>query len=196
MKKRLLTRGEWALWAHVAGQAKPLPGRKMPVIEAEPQTTSTSDNTPGPMPQPLPMANQTQLSKPALPKPLPLAAIERRMLQRVSRGQKPVDGVIDLHGMRQSEAHFALLNFIHRMHANGASLVLVITGKGAADPAPFVEHERGVLRRMVPHWLSDLALRRQIIGFEEAGRRHGGGGALYVRIRRAKGNERLFQPDY
>jgi DNA-nicking Smr family endonuclease len=179
MKKRLLTRGEWELWAHVAGQAKPLPGRRLPVVEkpAEPAPVSEVKSARLPLTP----------AKPAVQHQLPLAPIERRMLQRVSRGQKPVDGVIDLHGMRQSEAHYALLNFIHRMHADGAALVLVITGKGAAEPEPFAEFERGVLRRLVPHWLSDLAVRRQIIGFEEAGRRHGGGGALYVRIRRAKG---------
>jgi DNA-nicking Smr family endonuclease len=39
---------------------------------------------------------------------------------------------------------------------------------------------------MVPHWLADPGLRRCVIGYEEAARRHGGGGALYVRIRRAR----------
>ncbi|HRJ69816.1 MAG TPA: Smr/MutS family protein, partial [Beijerinckiaceae bacterium] len=76
--------------------------------------------------------------------------------------------------------HGALVAFIHRAQASGASLVVIVTGKGA----PGLDSERGVLRRLVPHWLADPALRRCIVGFEPAGRGHGGDGALYVRIRR------------
>ncbi|MEQ4597219.1 MAG: Smr/MutS family protein, partial [Methylobacteriaceae bacterium] len=43
---------------------------------------------------------------------------------------------------------------------------------------------RGVLRRSVPHWLRGPELRGLVLGFEEAARHHGGGGALYVRLRR------------
>jgi DNA-nicking Smr family endonuclease len=41
-----------------------------------------------------------------------------------------------------------------------------------------------VLRRMVPEWLARPDLRDLVVGFEEAGRRHGAAGALYVRLRR------------
>ncbi|MFL5135469.1 MAG: Smr/MutS family protein, partial [Microvirga sp.] len=47
--------------------------------------------------------------------------------------------------------------------------------------------ERGVLRRMVPHWLRLPDLRSLVIGFEEASPQHGGSGALYVRLRRRRG---------
>jgi DNA-nicking Smr family endonuclease len=104
------------------------------------------------------------------------------MRQRVARGRMPIDGIIDLHGMRQDEAHRALLNFIHRKHHDGAAVVIVVTGKGDPDP----ERGRGVLRRMVPHWLADPGLRRCVLGYEEAAQQHGGGGALYVRIRRPR----------
>jgi DNA-nicking Smr family endonuclease len=109
-------------------------------------------------------------------------------VQRVSRGQRPIDGAIDLHGKRQPEAHRALLDFIGRMHRQHATLVLIVTGKGSIDPDPFGENERGVLRRLVPIWLSELQLRRQVIGFEEAPRQHGGSGALYVRLRKPRGD--------
>jgi DNA-nicking Smr family endonuclease len=76
--------------------------------------------------------------------------------------------------------------FLRRSQAEGAKLVLVITGKGAAASAhgPGLSDERGVLRRMVPHWLRMADLRGVVMGFEEASLRHGGGGALYVRLRR------------
>ena len=45
---------------------------------------------------------------------------------------------------------------------------------------------RGVLRQQVPHWLSLPDLRELIVGYEAAAIRHGGDGALYVRLRRAR----------
>ncbi len=47
--------------------------------------------------------------------------------------------------------------------------------------------ERGILRRLVPHWLGLPDLRSLVIGFEEASAHHGGSGALYVRLRRRRG---------
>jgi DNA-nicking Smr family endonuclease len=43
------------------------------------------------------------------------------------------------------------------------------------------------LRRLAPHWLREPDLRSIVLGFEEAGRAHGGSGALYVRLRRTPG---------
>lgn len=74
--------------------------------------------------------------------------------------------------------------------ASGHALVLVITGKG--DPerlmssGPAFGEGRGVLKRAVPLWLAEPDLRAVVVGFESAGRRHGGEGALYVRIRRRR----------
>ncbi|MGL4637453.1 MAG: Smr/MutS family protein [Beijerinckiaceae bacterium] len=167
---------ELALWVHVASQVRPLPGRKVPVMPK--QLAERASET----------ASVTAIasSQPITPAPnrlLPMAPIERRLRQRVTRGQAPIDGVLDLHGMRQDEAHRALLQFVQRKHHEGAALVMIITGKGSSS---YSDSERGVLKRLVPHWLSDPGLRRCIIGFEDAAQRHGGTGALYVRIRRAR----------
>ncbi len=93
--------------------------------------------------------------------------------------------MIDLHGMRQDEAHHALRAFLRREQARGCKLALVVTGKGAAGDAVFGE-ERGVLKRSVPHWLRLPDLRPLVVGFEEAQPRHGGSGALYIRLRRSR----------
>lgn len=116
---------------------------------------------------------------PALP---PLAPLERRVRTSLRRGSRSVDAVIDLHGMRQSEAHVALIGFLHRSRASGHAVVLVVTGKGGGGGDPYAE--RGVLRRSVPHWLRLPELRPLVVGFEEAAHHHGGGGALYIRLRR------------
>jgi len=114
-----------------------------------------------------------------------MAPVERKTLAALRRGRKDVDSVIDLHGMRQEEAHFALISFLHRAQNTGCSIVLVITGKGGAASGGMFE-ERGILRRMVPHWLRLAELRSLVIGFEEASPQHGGSGALYVRLRRRR----------
>lgn len=57
----------------------------------------------------------------------------------------------------------------------------MITGKGASG-----DSERGVLRRQVPHWLGLPEFRAYVVGFDQAHLGHGGEGALYVRVRRAR----------
>jgi DNA-nicking Smr family endonuclease len=115
----------------------------------------------------------------------PLAPLGRRLRQRVARGSTAIDARIDLHGLTQEDAHHALRRFLRGAQADGASLVLVITGKGARGDA-MRGSERGVLKRLVPHWLRLPEFRATVVGFEPAHASHGGEGALYVRIRRAK----------
>jgi len=113
----------------------------------------------------------------------PLAPLGRRERARLSRGGREIDARLDLHGMTQTRAHRALSDFLQRAHIDGLTFVLVITGKGGAAAA---HSGRGVLRRQVPQWLSLPEFRTLVVGFEEAHIGHGGEGALYVRIRRAR----------
>jgi DNA-nicking Smr family endonuclease len=175
-RKPQLSDEELALWAHVAASVKPLPGRKPLVPKPAPAPAAEV--------RPVGVFASLDAAPPPRPALQPLAQMERRMRQRVSRGRAPIDGVIDLHGMRQDEAHRALVAFIRRKQHEGAAVVIIVTGKGDPDP----DKGRGVLKRMVPHWLADPGLRNAVIGYEEAGLRHGGGGALYVRIRRQREN--------
>ena len=180
-RTRQLSPEEKRLWSHVARHVKPMQGKTLP---PEPE--------PGEAPVPKPAVISSSPVLPPLPAPAkpampPLAPVERRTLQALRRGRKDVDSVIDLHGMRQEEAHFALLSFLHRAQSSGYGLVLVITGKGGAAVNNGLFEERGVLRRMVPHWLRLPDLRHLVIGFDEASPQHGGSGAIYVRLRRRRG---------
>jgi len=118
------------------------------------------------------------------PAPPPLISIERRLKQRLARGSQNIDARIDLHGRTQDQAHAALLRFVQKCQANGAKLVLVITGKGGT--ADVLYSERGVLKRQVPLWLRLPEFRSYVLAVEEAHSGHGGAGALYVRLRRAR----------
>jgi DNA-nicking Smr family endonuclease len=180
-RTRQLSPEEKRLWSHVARHVKPMQGKALP---PEPEPEEKPAAAPAPVVTRLPPAlPPLPPSKPALP---PMAPVERKTLQALRRGRKDVDSVIDLHGMRQEEAHFALLSFLHRAQGSGHALVLVITGKGGAAVSNGLFEERGVLRRMVPHWLRLPDLRHLVIGFEEASPQHGGSGALYVRLRRRR----------
>jgi len=128
-------------------------------------------------------ASPVKIPQPARPPTPPLAPIGRRERTRLSRGKQEIDARIDLHGMTQTRAHRALLAFLHRAHHEGFTFVLVITGKGKVGGA---DSERGVLRRQVPQWLALPEFRALVVGFEEAHIGHGGEGALYVRVRRAR----------
>src|SRR6266478_5428078 len=106
-----------------------------------------------------------------------------RRAPRLARGNAAIDARIDLHGMTQAEAHGALRKLLHRSQASGAKFVLVVTGKGAPNAS---RSDRGVLRRQVPMWLALPEFRRYVLGFDVADTGHGGEGALYVRLRKAK----------
>lgn len=94
---------------------------------------------------------------------------------------------LDLHGRRVADAHGAVFDFLQRAHRVGATLVLIVTGKGgrSGQSDPWAQAgEVGVLRRQAPLWLADPRLRHIVAGFGEASTPHGGSGALYVRLRR------------
>jgi len=120
-----------------------------------------------------------------------LANFEHRRARRLSSGRLPIDAKLDLHGLRQDEAHGALLAFLRRAQSEHLRHVKIVTGKGvAADDAQvrpyslFDENRRGVLREQVPRWLAEPAFRVLVVSFTVAGRGHGGSGALYIQIRK------------
>ena len=175
---RRLSDEEIALWTEVARSVKRRRGAVLP--------TPSKPVAAEPPPAPPPMRAEAPASRPAKPSAPPLAPIDRRLKRKLARGRGEIDGAIDLHGLTQAEAHQALRGFLRHSQARGARLVIVVTGKGGPlDEQADWPQERGVLRRLTPHWLREPDLRAIVLGFEEAGRAHGGSGALYVRLRRA-----------
>lgn len=179
-RKRALSREESELWEAVAKQAKPLRKRSRPA-KVSPEILDASPVAANPAP-PKPVSITRRIPS-APPAPPPLAPLGRRERSKLSRGRKDIDARLDLHGMTQTKAHRMLLSFLHRAQTDGMSVVLVITGKGRTVGP---ESERGVLRRQVPQWLGLPEFRSLVIGFDEAHIGHGGEGALYVRVRRAR----------
>jgi DNA-nicking Smr family endonuclease len=120
---------------------------------------------------------------PRTQKPLQLGAVadmDKRTAQRFKRGDLHIDGRLDLHGMTLDQAHNALLSFVRSAHARGARCVVVVTGKGDPDKGG------GRIRREAPLWLNQSTLRPLVLAVTEARTHHGGGGALYVLLKRKR----------
>jgi DNA-nicking Smr family endonuclease len=152
----------------------PWPPDQRPVAPSPAEIGGTKDPRPAPAMQ---------------KRPPPLVPLDRSLRRDIARGKQTIDGVLDLHGLRQSEAHDRLRRFLSRAQADGASVVIVVTGKGSRSQEDVTGlGERGVLRRMVPIWLRLPDMRALVISFEEAAPHQGGGGALYVHLRRRRGD--------
>jgi len=176
-----LSHEDRVLWTHVTKAIKPLRARAPAVPDedggaAEPKGMPKHHSKPVALPKTASHHTAPALPKSAVP---PLTPLGLRMKQRVARGKEAIDARLDLHGLTQSEAHSEMLRFLRRANARDARLVLIITGKGRGG-------EPGVLRRQVPQWLALPEFRALVVGFEDAHIKHGGEGALYVRVRRAR----------
>jgi DNA-nicking Smr family endonuclease len=179
---RALSAEERDLWDNVARQVKPL-RKRVRLAKPVTVTTETAPALLPPMSRKLvdtPPVKVVKHPDPPLP---PLTTLGRRERSQLSRGRKEIDARLDLHGMTQERAHRSLAAFLQRASYDGLSFVLIITGKGRTGTA---ESERGILRRQVPIWLGLPEFRALVVGFEEAHIGHGGAGALYVRVRRAR----------
>jgi DNA-nicking Smr family endonuclease len=146
-----------------------------------------SERTPHKKPRPQP---KTSAVKPAAKKAQSTpTGVDGRTGKRLRRGEIAPDSKLDLHGLTESAAHRALWSFLQSAHKRGDRLVLVVTGKGAraaGGPFDLEQRSRGVLKTMVPRWLSEPQFSRLIAEMRGAHRRHGGDGALYVYLRKAK----------
>jgi DNA-nicking Smr family endonuclease len=174
-----------ALWEKVVEKAAPLKGRAKASGKPAPQTSKAKPAairpqaprrpTPGPVPKPS-----------HVPRAQPL---DRQTSRQLHKERLEVEARLDLHGLRQRDAHAQLRRFLKTAQTRGLRHVLVITGKGADQAAAksfYEEDERGVLRNAVPHWLAEPEFASLVVSFSPAPRRLGGGGALYVRLRRAR----------
>lgn len=183
---------DWHLWNAVGSTVDPLLRRKSTdpkaLLEAlekaaeEPDAGKPRDTSPRFARPPLPSAQLIAASKiPASEK-----SIEPNLKRRLARGHEPIDATLDLHGMTQEQARAALERFIPARVARGDRTVLVITGKGIKKTGYLQLEQKGVLRSMVPVWLNAKDLAPMVAGIDPAHQSHGGGGALYVRLKRKR----------
>ena len=198
-RRRRLRPDEVDLWQQVARSAQPLSNNQAPrdpMMSLDKPEAATSGATKPPAPlSPFAMgeAARSTMQTHAFPRNtadrLQSAPVQMdaKAFKKMQRGALNPEARVDLHGMTQDRAHGALTHFILSAQSRGLRLVLVITGKGAIedpyDPAP---RRRGVLKTQVPQWLRLPPLASAVLQVSEAHRKHGGAGAYYVYLRRAR----------
>jgi DNA-nicking Smr family endonuclease len=188
-KSRELSAEELALWDYVTRNVKRSHGRSRTPLPTPPSPV-----------KPKAAARQTvsQSPPPELPPPQPRSlvlgandGIDHRTAKRFARGEMTIDARLDLHGLNLAQAESAVTSFIRRAAAADYRCVLVVTGKGRRShdtPSDAFEMDapRGRIRTEAPHWLNRPSLRPLILAVREAHYRHGGGGALYVMLKRRR----------
>jgi DNA-nicking Smr family endonuclease len=108
--------------------------------------------------------------------------VDRRLAQRLHRGDYAVQAHIDLHGHTVEEAKVVVEHFVTAAYAAGQRCILLIHGRGRNS-----KDNRPVLKEQVRIWLSHGRLSRLILAFATAPITNGGAGAVYVLLRRVPG---------
>ncbi|MDP3861287.1 MAG: Smr/MutS family protein [Phaeovulum sp.] len=199
-RPRKLSPEERELWAQVAASAVALHAPHPAAGEAsQPKASATRAHQPPRLPradlaefrigQAVTRAGFGHDPAPGIAERLAQAPLSMDMKahRKMSRGRLSPEARIDLHGMTLAGAHPELIRFILRAQDSGLRLVLVITGKGrlGADDGP-IPMRHGILRHQVPHWLHQVPLSASVLQVAQAHLRHGGTGAYYVYLRRAR----------
>lgn len=189
---RKLTNEEAALWARVARTVAPLEG-KVPLAPARKDRDGA-----GPEEQPPPAAPPRKRAKPAgllprqaadaAPRPEQPRTLDRLGLdagwdRRLSRGLVAPDFTLDLHGATLDAAHARLEHGLALALAQGARLVLLITGRERPSDD---RRSRGAIRRKFMDWLAAGPHASRIAAIRPAHQRHGGAGAVYIVLKRAR----------
>ncbi len=101
--------------------------------------------------------------------------------RRLKGGTVEPDRILDLHGHNLDQAWDAIDRALETAITRGERVLLLITGHARAGDPPV---ERGRIRAAVNDWLTVSRHAARIAAVRQAHRRHGGGGSLYLIIRR------------
>jgi DNA-nicking Smr family endonuclease len=101
--------------------------------------------------------------------------------KKLRGGDVDPDRTIDLHGMNLATAWTAIDRGLEQALARGDRILLLITGHHRPGDPPV---QRGRIRAAVNDWLAASRHARDIAAVRGAHRRHGGGGSLYLILRR------------
>ena len=173
---RRLSADEERLWARVVESVRPLrPGAPPAPVAAAP---------PAPAEAPAP---RRQAATPPPPPPArrtgPGETLDGSWDRRLARGAVAPDLTVDLHGHNLATAYDLLDRRLEDAIRSEARLLLLVTGKPPGAERPV---KRGAIRAAVGDWLAASRHAGNIAAVRGAHPRHGGAGALYIVLRRAR----------
>ncbi|WNO55077.1 Smr/MutS family protein [Stakelama saccharophila] len=176
MAGRRLSDAERALWQRVTSGVRPLePGR--PATPTAPAKARARDVAapvaPSPRIAPAPVATR------AVP------GLDGGWDRRIGKGRIEPDRTIDLHGHSLASAHAMLDRGLAEAIHLGERVILLVTGRAPRGEG-MRPHVRGSIRASVEDWIAVSPHAARIAAIRPAHPRHGGAGALYVILRRAR----------
>jgi DNA-nicking Smr family endonuclease len=172
---RKLSPEEAALWAKVTATIRPLS-----------REASDAPDLPS-----APVPGRAKGRVPELRPPMPLArakvphhsaTLDGGWDRRLRSGNIEPDRTLDLHGHSLDRAWEAIDRGLERAIASGDRVLLLITGHERKGEPPL---ERGRIRAAVHDWLAVSRHAPRIAAVRGAHRRHGGGGSLYIILRKS-----------
>jgi len=103
---------------------------------------------------------------------------QKSVLKKLRTGKLVVDSTQDLHGLTIEEARLQLADFLEECRQFGYRHVIIVHGKG------FRSESKPVIKPMVNYWLRQAD---EVLAFCSAQPKDGGTGAVYVLLRKARG---------
>jgi DNA-nicking Smr family endonuclease len=172
---RALNPDEAELWARVTATIRPLSREPLKAERAPVRPTPSKAAVPArtPAPPPKPPAPP--------PKPRPGTTLDGTWDRKLRSGSIQPDRIVDLHGLNLDRAWNAIDTALERAESAGERVILLITGHHRPGEPPI---QRGRIRAAVHDWLAVSRHAGRIAAVRGAHPRHGGGGSLYIILRR------------
>jgi DNA-nicking Smr family endonuclease len=170
---RSLTPDEAALWARVAATIRPL--SRQPLEPSEPVEQAAQAQA-----APKRVHAKAPAQAPGAPPRLG-TTLDGSWDKKLKTGGVEPDRVLDLHGMNLDSAWSAIDSALERAIDAGDRVLVLITGHARPDGPPV---QRGRIRAAVHDWLAASRHASRIAAVRAAHGRHGGGGSLYIILRR------------
>jgi DNA-nicking Smr family endonuclease len=185
---RRLSAEEEELWGRVTATIQPLSREPMPVPLQSPAIIA-SDASPAVLPSrptPPPISRKPKGPAPRT-RPAPLArarpgtTLDGSWDRKLGGGRIEPDRILDLHGHTLDTAWSAIDRTLADAIDSGDRVLLLVTGHERQGEPPIA---RGRIRAAVGDWLAASRHAGKIAAVRNAHPRHGGGGSLYLILRR------------
>ncbi|WP_293883648.1 Smr/MutS family protein [Sphingomonas sp.] len=183
MAGRRLSADERALWSRVAASVRRARSKK----PTEPLPETLIEAVPATKAKPPVAALARQPKAP----PVQLGVtLDGSWDRRIATGGAAPERTVDLHGCGVDQAHRRLLLELELAISDDVRVLLVVTGKAPKSDASRIDLPlRGIIRASILDWLAASRHASRIAAIRPAHPRHGGAGALYIILRRAKNGD-------
>ena len=176
---RALSAEESELWARVTATIRPLSREP---LKDEAVAVAKAEAAPPPVAPPTkPKGPAPRRAEVPPPPPRPGSTLDGTWDRKLRSGSIQPDRIVDLHGLNLDGAWRAIDLALERAEVAGDRVLLLITGHHRPGEPPV---QRGRIRAAVHDWLAVSRHAGRIAAVRGAHPRHGGGGSLYIVLRR------------